>query len=160
MREKSSPAKRYLSQAYIIDRRIKITLEKSERLRRSLYGRSGAEVGGSPNCSGDSLGRAVAKVIEYEQNADRLIDRLVSLRLEIERSIAELPDPIHREILERRYLLYQPWESHFDKQSGEFIKGIADDMGYSRRAIFEHHGQALKEFEKSALKCTEMHLNL
>lgn len=102
-------AKEYLNQVYRIDRRINVTLAKIEKMRASLYkiGAGGSSVPAQRQSS-DSLGAAVAKVLDYEKNANRLIDELVTKRLEIENAIKGVQDAAQREILERRYLLFQP----------------------------------------------------
>lgn len=149
-------AKEYLNQAYIIDRRINMTLEKSEKMRGSLYGRSPVidDIGGGKGGGdGDVVGETITKVIDYERQADELIDSLVAKRLEIEQTIQSVPDEVQREVLERRYLLYQDWESHFDTKTGEYIKGIADQMNYSARQIYRIHGEALKCVSANVSEC-------
>lgn len=137
--------KEYLNQVYKIDRRINVTLAKIEKMRASLY-KIGAGGSGVPaqRQSSDSLGAAIAKVMDYEKNANRLIDELVTKRLEIENAIKGVQDAAQREVLERRYLLFQRWESRFDERTGEYVKGIAESMGYSERQIYRLHGKALK----------------
>lgn len=137
--------KEYLNQVYRIDRRINVTLAKIEKMRASLYkiGAGGSSVPAQRQSS-DSLGAAVAKVLDYEKNANRLIDELVMKRLEIENAIKGVQDAAQREVLERRYLLFQRWESRFDERTGEYVKGIAESMGYSERQIYRLHGKALK----------------
>ena len=137
-------AKEFLSQAYRLDRQAEMLLAKADKLRASLYGR-GISYDGSRvknGMSGD-LSDVVEKVIEYERQADEAISMLVEKRLEIERAIAAVPDEIQREVLERRYLLYQPWETFFDKRTGERIIGIDEAMHYSVRQIYRIHGEAL-----------------
>lgn len=137
-------AKEFLSQAYKLDRQAEMLLAKADKLRESLYGRGisydGSKVKGG--VSGDMSG-VIEKVIEYERQTDEVIDRLVAKRLEIERAIAAVPDEVQREVLERRYLLYQPWETFFDKRTGEKIIGIDEAMHYSVRQIYRIHGEAL-----------------
>lgn len=137
--------KEYLNQVYRIDRRINVTLAKIEKMRASLYkiGAGGSSVPAQRQSS-DSLGAAVAKVLDYEKNANRLIDKLVTKRLEIENAIKGVQDAAQREVLERRYLLFQRWGSRFDERTGEYVKGIAESMGYSERQIYRLHGKALK----------------
>lgn len=137
--------KEYLNQVYRIDRRINVTLAKIEKMRASLYkiGAGGSSVPAQRQSS-DSLGAAIAKVMDYEKNANRLIDELVTKRLEIENAIKGVQDAVQREVLERRYLLFQRWESRFDERTGEYVKGIAESMGYSERQIYRLHGKALK----------------
>ena len=84
------------------------------------------------------------RCLDYEKDANRLIDQLVTKRLEIENAIKSVRDDAQREVLERRYLLFQRWESRFDGRTGEYIKGIAESMGYSERQIYRLHGKALK----------------
>ncbi|MBR1592420.1 MAG: hypothetical protein IJ666_05340 [Ruminococcus sp.] len=126
-------AKEYLSQAYSLDRLAYMTLMKAEEMRRSLYGRNSIQNFG-----------AAEKVIDYEKKADETINRLIDTRIKIEKAISAVPDGVQREILERRYLMYQPFEGGYDKKSGEYIRGIAEDMNYSERQIYRLHLTALK----------------
>ena len=148
--------KEYLNQVYKIDCQINLTLAKIEKMRASLYkiGNGGSGVP-TQRQSSDSLGAAIAKVLDYEKDANRLIDQLVTKRLEIENAIKSVRDDAQREVLERRYLLFQRWESRFDGRTGEYIKGIAESMGYSERQIYYLHGKALKNI---AVNCSEMQL--
>jgi hypothetical protein len=149
-------AKEYLSQAYVIERRIGIIRRKVQALRSALEYSSPDLQGSSGGAAGDRMSESVAKIIEYEQRAESLVRILIDRRMEIEESINALADPVQREILERRYLLYEPWEGHFDENTGEYIKGIADNMQYSPRWIYKQHGLALKEIQKSAVKFSEI----
>ena len=147
-------AKEFLSQAYRLDRQAEMLLAKADKLRASLYGR-GISYDGSRVKSGMSgdLSDVVEKVIEYERQADEVISMLVEKRLEIERTIAAVPDEIQREVLERRYLLYQPWETYFDKRTGEKTIGIDEAMSYSARQIYRIHGEALLNITKDVSEC-------
>ena len=97
----------------------------------------------------------MALVVDYEKKANDMVNKLVEKRLEIERTIKCVPDDVQREVLERRYLLFQPWDSGYDKVTGEYIKGIYESMNFSRRQIFNLHGKALNSV---ALNCIELHL--
>lgn len=149
-------AKEYLNQAYHLDRQAEMLIAKAEKLRSSLYGKGvsydGSKVKGG---TGGDLSDTVAQVIEYEQQATDVINRLIGKRIEIERVIAAVSDADQREVLERRYLLYQPWDSYYDKHTGAYVKGIYESMSYSRRQIFYLHGLGLKSV---ALHCIELHL--
>lgn len=150
-------AKEYLNQAYYIDREINLILAKANKLRQSLYGRAVAyDSTGGVKSSGDKdvIGKAIEKIDEYERKANELIDSLIEKRIEIENTIKAVPDSVQREVLERRYLLFQPWDSGYDKVTGEYIKGIYESMNFSRRQIFYLHGEALKSI---ALNCIELH---
>ena len=152
-------AKEYLNQAYKLDRQAEMLLAKADKLRESLYGRGvsydGSRVKSGAGSAGDNLSDTVAQVIEYEEQAERIIEKLVEKRIEIEHTIAQVPDEAAREVLERRYLLYQPWDSYYDKHTGVYVKGIYESMHYSRRQIFYYHGLALKSV---APHCIELHL--
>lgn len=140
-------AKEYLSQAYYIDREINLILAKADKLRQSLYGRAATyDSTGGVKSSGDkdTLGRTFEKIDEYERKANELIDSLIEKRIEIENTIKAVPDSIQREVLERRYLLFQEWDSGYDTNTGEYKKGICEEMKYSRAQIFRIHGKALE----------------
>lgn len=146
-------AKEYLSQAYKLDKQADMIIQKADALRKSLYGRGQNGESGKQTSSGDSLAKAIAKVMDYERKADELIDRLVDMRIEIENAINEVPDPIQREVLERRYLMYQPFEGGYDKKTGIYIKGIDESMGYSARQIYRFHGYGLQKIKKDVSEC-------
>ena len=146
-------AKEYLSQAYELDRKADIILQKADAMRKSLYGRGQSYGGGGHGDSSDSIAKAIAKVVDYERKADEVIDRLIDMRIEIETAINEVPDPIQREVLERRYLMYQPFESGYDKRTGIYIKGIDEIMGYSARQIYRFHGYGLQKIKKDVSEC-------
>ncbi len=131
-------------------------LAKADKLRNSLYGRGQKfdKIGGGKSTpTNDSMGDVIAKVIDYEHKADEMIDRLISVRIEIEKAIQLVPDSVQREILERRYLLFQPWESYFDTKTGEKIIGIDEAMHYSSRQIYRIHGKALVWMSANVSEC-------
>lgn len=149
--------KEFLEQAWEIDRRIKLTLEKVEKMRESVYCKKPTAdgAGGSGGMS-DSMGRAIAKYLDYERQADELVDKLVDTKIKIEKVIATVPDAAQREVLERRYLLYQKFESKYDRRTGELIrKGIADTMNYSVRWVYGLHDKAIEFLENNAVKFIE-----
>lgn len=137
-------AKEYLNQAYKLDRKADMILQKADAMRKSLYGRGQSYEGGGHSDSSDSIAKAIAKVVDYERKADEVIDKLIDKRIEIENLIKLVPDPVQREVLERRYLLYQSWDGFYDKISGQYVKGIYEIMGYSRSQVFKHHQKGLE----------------
>ena len=149
-------AKEYLNQAYQIDRQIHVIRDKIDKMRDiATYKSPNFEDTGSHTSNNNATEDKILKLVEYEKQNERLINKLIDKRNEIERSISRLADPVQREILERRYLLYEPWERHYDSVSGRYVKGIVESMGYSRRRTFQLHGEALKNI---ALNCIELHL--
>lgn len=127
-------AKEYLQQAYIIDRKIRLDTEKLAAARSALYGKTVRydSDGSKPVPCGNGTESAVLRVMELEERLNREIDGLTAKRQEIELAVNAVPDEVQREVLTRRYLLYQKWEI------------IAREMGYTKRRIFQIHGNALK----------------
>lgn len=127
-------AKEYLQQAYRIDRKIKLDAEKLAAARSALYGKTVRydSDGTMPVSCGNVTESAVLRVMELEERLNREIDELTAMRQEIELTVNAVPDEVQREVLTRRYLLYQKWED------------IAREMGYTKRRIFQIHGNALK----------------
>lgn len=127
--------KEYLNQAYVIDRKINLDIEKARAMRASLYGRAVSyESDGSQHISGDNhIENAMLKVVEYEEKINAEIDELVNKRIEIEKAINSVDDEVLQEILTRRYLQFQKWER------------IAVEMHYSIQWVFKLHGQALSK---------------
>ena len=149
-------AKEYLGQVYYIDREINMTLAQADKLRKSLYGKGQKfdDVGGSKSSqSSDEIGDVIATVIDYENKANALIDKLIKARIEIETAIKLVPDSAQREVLERRYLLFQPWETYFDIKTGDKIIGIDEAMHYSSRQIYRIHGKALLWVSVNVSEC-------
>ena len=138
-------AKEYLSQAYKLDKQADMILQKADAMRKSLYGRGQNYENTGHNSNNDGIAKAIEKVADYERKADKVIDKLVDMRIEIENAIASVPDPIQREVLERRYLMYQPFEGGYDKKTGLYIKGIDEAMGYSVRQVYRLHRYGLQK---------------
>ena len=96
--------------------------------------------------------RAIVEVMDYQRRINAEI-------CELGRSVSRLnelltaPDDIQRDVLSRRYLLYQDWESHYNKYTGEYIKGIAEELGYEVRQIYRFHGRALAYIQKHVSEC-------
>lgn len=127
-------AKEYLQQAYRIDRKIQLDTEKLAAARSALYGKTVRydSDGSKLVPCGNVTESAVLRVMELEERLNREIDELTAKRQEIELVVNAVPDEVQREVLTRRYLLYQKWEV------------IAEEMGYSERHIRWLHGYALK----------------
>jgi hypothetical protein len=140
--------KEYLRQAFVIDRRIKITKRKLEEIRSiAEYKSPQTDGSGGGSSSGNSKEEIVCKILAYEEKCNKLISLLIDKRLEIEKAIEAVEEPTQREILERRYLLYENWEGRIDKDTGEYINGIAEDMGITKRWAVKVHGEALKKIK-------------
>ena len=134
--------KTYLSQYAAAERRIQYLEERKEHWRRRAmritpqYGPSSGHSSG-PN---DPISMAVEKVCEVEAEIIAEIDKAVDLRREVKAAIDAVPDPIQREVLERRYIGLQSLER------------IAVEMNYSYRQILRLHGWALQQVSIPAEK--------
>lgn len=135
-------AKEYLRQAYIIDRRLKLDTERLSAARSALYGKAVRynSDGPKPVSRGNITESAVLRVIELEERLTKEIDELTEKRREIERAVNAVPDEVQREVLTRRYLLYQKWEV------------IAEEMNYSVQHIFRLHCSALKKMRVNEIE--------
>nr|DAS63430.1 MAG TPA: Protein of unknown function (DUF1492) [Caudoviricetes sp.] len=76
------------------------------------------------------------KLIELREVQRDLVDKLWTKRIEIERVIFMIKDATYAELLQRRYIRLQKWES------------IATDMKFDSRYIYKLHGKALIEADK------------
>ncbi len=128
--------KKYLQQAYAIDKKIKLDLQKLEAAKASLQCRAVNydRVGTSTNKNG--IEESIARVMDFENYINSEINTLTAKRREIEQQIAAVPDETCRELLTRRYLMYQKWEL------------IAEEMTYGVRHIYKLHLKALDMFSK------------
>ncbi len=119
-------------QAFKMDRRIRILLGKVEMLRAGLEYHSPSLDSGGEGGNSDKMPDTISKIMEYEQHAAQLQAAYVDKYIEIDRTIHSVEDDTLREVLERRYLLYQKWDQ------------IAVEMHFSRRRATQLHVEALK----------------
>ena len=127
-------AKEFLSQAYLLDQRVRSKMKQVEELR-ALACDVKAFAGNEPvshTRDVTSLQNAVVKIIEEEQALNDEIDRFVDARRQIRAVIDQVPDLTMRLILEKRYLLFEPWEK------------IVSDLVYTRRWVLHQHRVALE----------------
>lgn len=128
--------KDYLQQAYIIHCEINRALSKIEGMRQSLYGR-GTDYSndGNTQANDNALERAICKIIDYEKEVNERIDKLVDKKNEIEKTIDKIESQKLKEILERRYLLFEKWEQ------------IAVAMDIDLRWVYRLHNRALNNLK-------------
>lgn len=129
-------AKEYLRQAYKMDKRIRILQGKVDKLRSALEYHSPSLEGGGGSGSADRMPDTISKIMEYEQHVQQLQAEFVNKYTEIDKAIHSVENANQREVLERRYLLYQKWEQ------------IADEMHYSLQNVFKLHGMALQKIKR------------
>ncbi|MBR1382193.1 MAG: hypothetical protein IJ555_00030 [Ruminococcus sp.] len=124
--------KDYLRQIKKLDNRIEIDRRKIEKLRAVLDYKPPSGGSGSGG-SADRIPDTLAKIMEYEEQAERLKKIYIEIYETAEQAVKAVEDPVLREVLERRYFLYQKWEE------------IAKEMNRDIRWIYRLHGRALKE---------------
>lgn len=75
---------------------------------------------------------------QYDEDMQSRLEELITARSKAENYIRMLDSNIEREVLTRRYIMYENWEQ------------IANDIGYTLRHTIRLHGWAL---QKIATKC-------
>lgn len=136
-------AKEYLSQTFIINKRINSKLQQVEALRRlALKVNSTFEEDKVTKTRKQSpMEDAIVKIIDLENEINADIDELIDIKRKIAREISLLSDENYRMILELRYVALMKWEE------------ISVATGYDLRWVYRIHRKAIKEFEKP-LKAT------
>lgn len=89
--------------------------------------------GGGGN--GDRVADAVEKIMGIEEEINADVDRLISIRSEVEKAIKSVPDETLRTLLELRYIDGLTWEK------------IAVRMNYCYMQVCRLHGKALAEIQ-------------
>lgn len=128
-------SKEYLSQAYLLDKRIK---SKTEQLKclRDLATRTNmplSDMPKNPNRGNSKMEDAVLKIVALEDEISEDILNLVTLKQEIMHSIKKVENSEYQMLLELRYLCFKTWEE------------ISVEMGYEIRHIYRIHKRALNE---------------
>lgn len=134
-------AKEYLSQIRLMDMKINNKLKELEHLKEmstTLAGFSFMERVQTSKETGDTIGKTIAKIIDYQHEINKDIDALVDLKKEIIGSIEKLADSDYIELLYKRYVEFKKWEQ------------IAVDMNYDIRWVYRLHGRALEEINKTS----------
>ena len=131
-------AKEYLSRAWWIEQQVQSKLEQIEALR-SLASRMTAGFGNEPvshTRNVTAMQDTIVRIMEAEEELNRRIDELVSMKMEIMQVIDQVQDVILRLILEKRYLSFLSWEQ------------IAVDMGYTVRWTLLRHEEGLQAVQE------------
>lgn len=128
--------KEYLNQAYWAERDIRLKEEEIAMMETTLYNitanysSDGSSASGSVRNQKEILS---CKLIDYKTELKKEIDKLTELKEEIKRSISTVDNKTFREVLIRRYIFYQKWET------------VSKHMHYSVRHILRIHKAALNE---------------
>ena len=131
-------AKEFLSRAWLIEKQIQSKQEQIEVLK-SLACRVTAGAGAEPvvhTRNVTSMQDTIVRILEAEEELNRRIDELVSMKLEVMQVIDQVKDVTLRLILEKRYLSFQSWEQ------------ISVDLGYTVRWTLTRHEEALRKVQE------------
>lgn len=84
----------------------------------------------------DKIGNAIAKITDLKEEINRDIDKLVDKKREASALLKKLENPLHYEVLHKRYVMFESFEQ------------IAFEIGKTYRWACALHGRALQEFDK------------
>lgn len=129
--------KSYLEQIERLDRMIQNKLSEIEQLKHIATSITIApkELNVQTSPDKDRMGGAIAKLIDLENEADKLIEDYIEKRKYIIKQIERLSDTNMYHVLFERYV------------SRKDLNVVAVDMGYSFKQVCRIHGNALAEFE-------------
>ena len=128
-------AKEYLSQAYRLDQRIDAKIEQVMSLRNLATKATStlSDVAPSGTRNVHRMEDIIIKIIDFENEINADIYRLVALKREITGVIKAVPNLEYQTLLELRYLCFKSWEQ------------IAIEMNYSIQHIYRMREKAFKE---------------
>jgi hypothetical protein len=131
--------KEWLARAYRLDKEINIRIKAQRELFVKATKTTPSYL--ATGSGGSATQRKSEMYAVYTDEINNMIDRLLSIRLEIQQAIDTIPDSdsILRTILIERYLFCWKWEQ------------IAADIGYSKRETTRKHGEALQKIIIDAL---------
>lgn len=127
--------KQYLKQAYRLNELIECNKQELTKLRLLVHDVSGINysqerVQTSP--SGEAaFTRIITKIIELEKAINNDIEQMLSLKLEMRKTINDVKDNEEKLLLKYRYLNFETWDN------------ICDKMNISKRTAFRIHNEAL-----------------
>lgn len=129
-------ARKYLSQARLLNSRIRSYENELEYINTIALGPSGPSYGPNKIKQSPSLEapfvRYIDKIMELEKIIHNEIGKLIELKKDIARTIAEVGDAKLEIILRERYINCRNWED------------IAIDLAYSQVYLFKLHQKAMK----------------
>ena len=95
---------------------------------------NGSKPGGTVS---DRVGRTAAKIVDLENDINDHINRLLGIKTVIENILSSINNTVYAVLLERRYVMYEPWEV------------IAEKMNYTPRHITRLHNRAMEYLERT-----------
>lgn len=132
--------KTYLKQTFWINDEINDVLNEKEMLQASLVGSQQLKHDVVTSSRTNSSEDTYLKIMDRNETANELIDKLVDLKINILNGIDSLDEPDdypYRKLLRLRYCQLKKWEE------------IAVEMNYTFRHVTRMHGEALAKFEEA-----------
>jgi hypothetical protein len=105
--------KKFLNQAFYLDRLIQANRDELERLQAVAESISCPDLSAERVQGGersDKIGNTVAKIVDLEREIQYENDRYVQARKDIQRVIDAVSKPRLKLILQERYLNFKKWE--------------------------------------------------
>ncbi len=126
-------AKEYLSQAFILDKRIQVKERRLEWLKShaSYVSTNLNEVVKASLSHHSAVEEAVVKIVDLEKELLNDINKMIELKKEIASTIRSVNNIECETLLEMRYLTFMNWEK------------IASHLNYSSHYIYHLHRKAL-----------------
>ena len=130
--------KAYLSQIERLDKMIQNKLSEIYQLKAMAcsVGVSNEGERVQKTSDKDKMGSAVAKIVDLENETNKLVDKFVAKRNKIIEQIDNIENVDYYHVLSMRYVSRNTFET------------IAENTNWSIRKVFSLHGKALLEFEK------------
>lgn len=131
-------AKRYLQQIRTLDIRIDTKLNELEHLKEMVMKVTPTLTGMTISGTGsqDKLGDAVSRIVDLENELNRIINEYVDTKRDVSSVLDKVKDADQLQVLHKRYVQYKKWET------------IAIELGMTVRNITYIHGSALKTVEE------------
>ncbi len=130
--------KEYLSQYYILDKRIKDKKDEIEKLKL-LVNNVGSFTGTEKVQSSSNLHKmsdTIAVIVDLSNEIMEQTTKLLQLKYDIMILIEKAEKQEYKRLLELRYIVCMKWEE------------IAVDMGYSYKYVHKVHNKALNNLSK------------
>jgi DNA-directed RNA polymerase specialized sigma subunit len=125
--------KGFFNQYHLIGQEIDEKLEQLKHLREFAVRTTQVLTPDKVQVSAENrIESSVQKIIDLESDIEADIKRLTEAQIEIERTVAEVGDPILQNVLRMRYLSNMTWEQ------------IAEKLNYTSRNVYYLHQKALK----------------
>lgn len=131
--------KEKLGSVYVRYREYMLAEEKAEQFRDMISLSAPVDSSDAPRSEsgGNATESKYIAALWYSEQADRKFREYMIARQSAEMMIGSVRSPDEREVLARRYIMFQKWEQ------------IAERMYISQRNVYYLHGSGLKKISES-----------